>query len=129
MDMPGLTTVSLMQIKLIILLGGSGLQVVVPMLHHIFEYLTLLSVTSAVPNPQVITQGQNFDEEGIYTKKWVPELSKIPNKYLFNPWEASPDILNAANLELGKDYPLPIVDIKESRNIALQAFETIKNKS
>ena len=76
-----------------------------------------------------ITQGQNFDEEGIYTKKWVPELSKIPNKYLFNPWEASPDILNAANLELGKDYPLPIVDIKESRNIALQAFETIKNKS
>ena len=76
-----------------------------------------------------ITQGQNFDEEGIYTKKWVPELSKIPNKYLFNPWEASSDILNTANLELGKDYPLPIVNIKESRNIALQAFETIKNKS
>merc|ERR1711981_387174 len=40
-----------------------------------------------------ITQGQNFDEDGIYTKKWIPELSKLPNKYLFNPWEASSDIL------------------------------------
>jgi deoxyribodipyrimidine photo-lyase len=76
-----------------------------------------------------ITQGQNFDEDGIYTKKWIPELSKLPNKYLFNPWEASSDILNEADLELGKDYPLPIVDIKESRSIALKAFETIKNKS
>ena len=56
-------------------------------------------------------------------------MSKLPNKYLFNPWEASSDILNEADLELGKDYPLPIVDIKESRSIALKAFETIKNKS
>jgi Deoxyribodipyrimidine photolyase len=87
------------------------------MLHH----------TSHIFNP--ITQGQNFDQHGIYTKKWIPQLSKLPNKYLFNPWEASSDILNEADLELRKDYPLPIVDIKESRSIALKAFETIKNKS
>ena len=76
-----------------------------------------------------ITQGQNFDEEGLYTKRWIPELSEMPNKYLFNPWEAPDEILKNANIVLGQDYPLPVVDIKESRNIALQAFETIKNKS
>ena len=76
-----------------------------------------------------ITQGQNFDEEGLYTKRWIPELSEMPNKYLFNPWEAPDEILKDANIVLGQDYPLPVVDIKESRNIALQAFETIKNKS
>ena len=53
----------------------------------------------------------------------------MPNKYLFNPWEAPDEILKNANIVLGQDYPLPVVDIKESRNIALQAFETIKNKS
>lgn len=74
-----------------------------------------------------ITQGQKFDPEGIYTRKFVPELRNLPDEYLFNPWEASKHILEKAGIILGRDYPKPIVDLKESRNRALMAFASLKN--
>ena len=73
-----------------------------------------------------ITQGLKFDPEGHYTKKYVPELSNMPSKYLFNPWEAPKEVLESAGVELGKNYPEPIVDLKISRDIALEAFATTK---
>ena len=76
-----------------------------------------------------ITQGLKFDPEGEYTKKYVPELSNIPNKYLFSPWEAPKEVLDSAGVELGKDYPEPIVDLKISREIALEAFATTKKEN
>ena len=76
-----------------------------------------------------ITQGLKFDPEGEYTKKYVPELSNIPNKYLFSPWEAPKEVLDLAGVELGKDYPEPIVDLKISREIALEAFATTKKEN
>jgi len=75
-----------------------------------------------------ITQGIRFDPDGEYTKKYVPELKNIPNKYLYSPWEAPQDILDDANIELGKDYPQPIVDLKQSREKALDAFSVIRIK-
>ena len=51
----------------------------------------------------------------------------MPNKYLFNPWEAPEDVLLSANVKLGKNYPMPIVDIGSSRQKALEAFATTKN--
>ncbi|MQG22430.1 MAG: deoxyribodipyrimidine photo-lyase [SAR202 cluster bacterium] len=73
-----------------------------------------------------VTQGQKFDPDGVYIRRYVPELAKMPNKYLFNPWEAPDLVLEQAKVSLGVDYPNPIVDIKESRNKALEAFESIK---
>ena len=73
-----------------------------------------------------ITQGVKFDSEGEYTKKYLPELKDLPNKYLFNPWEAPEEVLKKANIILGENYPFPIVDIKESREKALDAFATTK---
>ncbi len=73
-----------------------------------------------------ITQGEKFDAQGIYTKKWVPELKNLPNQYLFKPWEAPTDVLSNANITLGKTYPKPIVAVAESRARALQAFEKLK---
>ena len=73
-----------------------------------------------------VTQGLKFDIDGEYVRKYVPELSKLPNKYLFNPWEASQEILDKANVELGKNYPKPIVDLKTSRQEALSAFAELK---
>lgn len=72
-----------------------------------------------------VTQGQKFDETGEYTRTYIPELSKLPDKYLFCPWEASDDILQKAGIVLGKTYPLPIVDIKKSREQALSAYKKI----
>ena len=73
-----------------------------------------------------VTQGLKFDPEGEYTKKYVPELKLLPNKFLFNPWEAPKEILEKAGIELGKDYPEPIVDLKYSRELALEAFGKTK---
>ena len=73
-----------------------------------------------------MTQGLKFDSEGEYTKKYVPELKLLPNKFLFNPWEAPKEILEKAGIELGKDYPEPIVDLKYSRELALEAFGKTK---
>ena len=76
-----------------------------------------------------ITQGLKFDPEGKYTKKYVPELRDLPNKYLFSPWEAPENILADAGIELGKNYPKPMVDLKLSRETALEAFATTKKEN
>ncbi len=73
-----------------------------------------------------ITQGKRFDPNGSYTRQYVPELSALPDKYLFAPWEAPDIILEEAGVELGKHYPKPICDLKLSRERALKAFSEIK---
>lgn len=73
-----------------------------------------------------VTQGEKFDADGTYTKQYLPELKNLPNKYLFRPWEAPAEVLQTANIKLGETYPLPIVDIKESRQQALAAYEMTK---
>ncbi len=72
-----------------------------------------------------ITQGIKFDSDGIYTRKYIPELKNVPNKYLFNPWEAPKEILYEANVQLGVNYPYPVVDLRDSRERALNAFKSI----
>ncbi|WP_204113089.1 cryptochrome/photolyase family protein [Shimia biformata] len=69
-----------------------------------------------------VTQGQKFDPNGDYTRHFVPEIAALPDKYLFNPWEAPDSILSAAGIRLGECYPHPIVDLKASRIRALDAY-------
>lgn len=73
-----------------------------------------------------ILQGHKFDPEGKYTRKLVPELAKLPTKYLFSPWEAPEEILKKAEIVLGSTYPRPIVDHSEARKNALAAFANVK---
>lgn len=75
------------------------------------------------------TQGQKFDPNGEYTRRFIPELKELPNKYLFNPWEAPEDILIKAGVKLGENYPHPIVDLKLSRVRALEAFQSLKSQA
>jgi deoxyribodipyrimidine photo-lyase len=73
-----------------------------------------------------VIQGQKFDPDGAYTKKYVPELKNLKPKYLFKPWEAPQNELKDTNIILGKTYPKPIINLKTSRELALNAFETIR---
>jgi deoxyribodipyrimidine photo-lyase len=73
-----------------------------------------------------IAQGEKFDKSGGYTRRWVPELSGLPDKYLHKPWEAPDDVLLAAGVSLGETYPEPIVDHKTAREEALSAYATLK---
>jgi deoxyribodipyrimidine photo-lyase len=72
-----------------------------------------------------VLQGEKFDPEGDYTRHFVPELKKIPKKYLFTPWEAPEEILRSAEVELGKTYPQPIVALASSRDNALEAYQQL----
>ena len=73
-----------------------------------------------------VTQGEKFDPNGEYIRQYVPEIAKLPTKNLFAPWEAKPEVLKQAGVKLGNNYPYPIVDLKESRARALEAFQSLK---
>jgi len=74
-----------------------------------------------------VLQGEKFDGRGGYVRKWVPELAKLPDKYLMKPWEAPRGVLKDAGVTLGRDYPDPIVDHDAARDRALAAFARIKD--
>ena len=73
-----------------------------------------------------ILQGEKFDREGIYTKKWVPEIQNMPNEFLYKPWELEKKYQEQIKVIIGKDYPLPIVEHATARDSALSAFQSIK---
>ena len=75
-----------------------------------------------------ITQGKKFDPCGQYTRQYLPELSKLPDKYLYAPWEAPTKILQEAGVTLGSNYPKPIVDLALSRQEALDGYKALKGR-
>jgi deoxyribodipyrimidine photo-lyase len=72
-----------------------------------------------------IVQGKKFDPDGDYVRQFVPELGKLPAQWIHRPWLAPVSVLQAAAVELGKTYPLPVVDHADARKRALQTFEQI----
>ena len=72
------------------------------------------------------TQGEKFDADGDYVRRWCPELARVPLRWLHRPWEAPPEALAAARVVLGRDYPRPIVDHAAARLVALEAFAKLK---
>ncbi|MEW9796901.1 cryptochrome/photolyase family protein [Alteromonas sp. CYL-A6] len=73
-----------------------------------------------------VLQGEKFDKKGSYVRKYCPELKDLPDKYIHKPWETPPVIAKEAGVILGETYPKPIVDLKASRQRALDAFDKIK---
>ncbi len=72
-----------------------------------------------------IMQGRKFDEDGRYVRRWVPELAKVPDRWLHAPWEAPPEVLRDADVRLGVDYPRPIVEHEAARKRALDALKSV----
>ncbi len=73
-----------------------------------------------------VSQGEKFDPFGDYVRKWVPELAKLDVPWIHKPWEAPPFALQAAKVELGVNYPLPVVDHVKARNRALEALKSLR---
>jgi len=73
-----------------------------------------------------ITQGEKFDPEGDYVRKFVPELKDLPAKYIHSPWQAPEEELQKAGVNLGKTYPFPILDHAEARRRALEGYDRIR---
>jgi deoxyribodipyrimidine photo-lyase len=66
-----------------------------------------------------VTQGRKFDPDGDYVRAFVPELARLPARFIHAPWEAPPEVLAAAGVTLGAgpdaNYPPPIVEHAAAR--------------
>ena len=72
------------------------------------------------------SQSEKFDTDGKFIRRYLPVLSQLASKALHSPWTTSPIELSAAGVELGKNYPYPIVQHSEARALTLQRYEVVK---
>jgi deoxyribodipyrimidine photo-lyase len=70
-----------------------------------------------------VTQGERFDADGAYVRRWVPELANVPSRWIHSPWLAPPLELRAVGVNLGRTYPAPIVEHSLVRGRFLAAAE------
>ncbi|GKV19050.1 hypothetical protein SLEP1_g29349 [Rubroshorea leprosula] len=71
-------------------------------------------------SPQI--QGSKYDPEGEYVRQWLPELARMPTEWIHHPWDAPLTVLKAAGVELGLNYPKPIIDIDSARECLTEAI-------
>jgi len=73
-----------------------------------------------------VRQGETFDADGTYVRRWCPELAELPDRYIHKPYEAPQEVLGEAGIRLGETYPHPIADHTEAREAALAAFRATR---
>jgi deoxyribodipyrimidine photo-lyase len=74
-----------------------------------------------------VTQSEKFDPEGKFIRRYLPQLAGLPNAAIHAPWKANEVEKAAAGVELGKNYPLPIVDHAQAREATLLRYAVVKN--
>jgi deoxyribodipyrimidine photo-lyase len=73
-----------------------------------------------------VLQGEKFDPRGEYVRRWVPELKHLPAAWIHKPWDAPETVLAKAGVQLGDNYPEPVVFHSTARIRALAAFAKLK---
>ncbi len=73
-----------------------------------------------------ITQSQRFDPEGVFIKRFIPELAGLETNVIHAPWQLLPIEQQACGVLLGRDYPMPIVDHEAARAKALALFKAVR---
>ena len=74
-----------------------------------------------------ILQSRKFDASGEYIRTWVPELKDLDVRYIHTPWEADPQVLQNAGIELGRTYPYMIIEHTVARQRALDAYTRLRS--
>jgi deoxyribodipyrimidine photo-lyase len=73
-----------------------------------------------------VSQSQKFDPEGNFIRRYVPELSKVPTRYIHEPWKMPRTMQEHLGCIIGRDYPAPVVEHKFARERALEVYKQIK---
>jgi deoxyribodipyrimidine photo-lyase len=73
-----------------------------------------------------LTQGERFDPQGAYVRRWCPELAKLPERWIHQPHRAPAHVLQKAGVRIGMQYPEPVVDHFIARETALEALAQIR---
>jgi deoxyribodipyrimidine photo-lyase len=72
-----------------------------------------------------VLQQRKFDAEGEYVRRWVPELSSVPDRRLAEPWLMTAEEQAAAGCVIGRDYPEPVVDHRRERLRAIERYRAV----
>jgi deoxyribodipyrimidine photo-lyase len=73
-----------------------------------------------------VLQGRRHDPDGVYVRRWVPELRAVPTARIHAPWEMTDEEQRLAGCRIGVDHPAPIVDHAEARARALAVYEAAR---
>ncbi len=73
-----------------------------------------------------VLQSAQFDPQGVFIRRWVPELAEVPAEWIHTPWLMPPALQARFHCHIGKDYPTPIVDTSFTRQRALDAYRASK---
>lgn len=76
-----------------------------------------------------VTQGERFDPDGTYVRRWVKELASLPARWIHRPWEIPVHLGAQLGFRPGVDYPHPVVNPGESRAQALDIWNSLRKNS
>jgi deoxyribodipyrimidine photo-lyase len=72
-----------------------------------------------------VTQSEKFDADGIFIRRWLPELAQLGGREIHAPWKLAPEVLKRAGVALGENYPQPLVRHEDAREHTLRRYAVV----
>jgi len=87
------------------------------------------SATTGINTPRIynpVKQSRDQDPQGLFIRRWVPEITRLSDTLIHAPWDAPPEILSAAGIVLGQTYPMRMVDHMAAANEARTRIAAVR---
>ena len=94
--------------------------------HHEFYYCILADAQPYFRIFNPVSQSRKFDAQGRFIRRYLPQLARLPDELIHAPWEARPIDLESAGVQLGRDYPGPVVQHDQARAKTLERYAVVK---